>query len=184
MPLAKKHKPYVAVLGVALGALAIDSLVLGEGPSGPTPAQAKASAEAGASAPAAAPAVAVAAAEAAPAGRARLAERLQSLKAGRSADVPAALFCQVAPWLSPPEEAGAQASAPEGEGAAPAEPEPEPVYQLTSVLAAGERSCVILEGKTLRLGDRYGDLRLHAVELGAAVFERNGQFVRVEVQVK
>jgi len=57
-------------------------------------------------------------------------------------------------------------------------------HQLTSVMVAGERSCVILDGRTLRIGDQLGDLRLHAVEVGVAVFEKNGQLLRVAVQVR
>ena len=191
MRLSNHHKAYVGVLGVALAALAVDTFVLRDDSVGPAQAQAAAPAAPSAAptpaptapAPAgpAAAAPALAAKPSAPAAPAkpRLATRLQALKDAGPAEEITQLFADGPQWLNPPPPEPEPAAVVGGTDPTGA-PVKAPSHELTSVLVAGDRSCVILDGHTLRIGDRLGELKLVSVELGAATFEMpDGQIVRM-----
>jgi hypothetical protein len=187
MQLTNHHKAYIGVLGVALGALAVDRLLLTETELGPASAHADVP-PAGAPAPrpqAASPVAALPSLQGTAESRPRLATRLDALKSSLPSEN-ISLFADT-PWLAPTDKLSPTAGIPDPALAAASAPPPAiagPLPQLTSVLVAGDRSCVIVDGQTLRVGDTHNDMRLQSVEPGAAIFDRNGELVRVLVQLK
>ena len=178
MNLSRSQKILIAVLGVGLGALAVDRLLLGGAATGP--AQASAMPIPGAPAPDGTAHAGAGDSSAAAPATLSVAEQLRAVAAAEhlnGAVVPDA-FEPSEQWVPAPAPADNRSAARQAESAADNFARSHP---LSAVLTTPTGGWAMIAGQTVRVGQSVDGFTLVSVTEGAAVLERDG--VRVELKL-